>query len=81
MARLGRADQREAVQPERVHGLGMPVVFGRKTWGSQADAGSVAYVFSRYAGKRFTIEGVEFRMLSDDEITATVPNGAKVGGL
>jgi hypothetical protein len=35
---------------ERVHGLGMPVVFGRKSWGSQADAGSVAYVFSRYAG-------------------------------
>jgi co-chaperonin GroES (HSP10) len=38
-------------------------------------------LFSRYAGKRFTIEGVEFRMLSDDEITATVPSGAKVGGL
>jgi co-chaperonin GroES (HSP10) len=38
-------------------------------------------LFSRYAGKRFTIEGVEFRMLSDDEITATIPDGAKVGGL
>lgn len=38
-------------------------------------------LFSRYAGKRFTIEGTEFRMLSDDEITATLPDGAKVGGL
>jgi len=38
-------------------------------------------LFSRYAGKRFTIEGIEFRMLSDDEITATIPKGAKVGGL
>lgn len=38
-------------------------------------------LFSRYAGKRFTIEGVEFRMLADDEVTATVPTGAKVGGL
>jgi co-chaperonin GroES (HSP10) len=38
-------------------------------------------LFSRYAGKRFKIEGVEFRMLSDDEITATIPDGAKVGGL
>ena len=38
-------------------------------------------LFSRYAGKRFTIEGVEFRMLNDDEIVATIPEGAKVGGL
>ena len=38
-------------------------------------------LFSRYAGKRFKIEGVEFRMLSDDEITATIPEGASVGGL
>jgi co-chaperonin GroES (HSP10) len=38
-------------------------------------------LFSRYAGKRFKIEGIEFRMLSDDEITATIPDGAKVGGL
>jgi co-chaperonin GroES (HSP10) len=38
-------------------------------------------LFSRYAGKRFKIEGVEFRMLSDDEITATIPAGANVGGL
>lgn len=38
-------------------------------------------LFSRYAGKRFKIEGVEFRMLSDDEITATIPEGANVGGL
>lgn len=38
-------------------------------------------LFSRYAGKRFKIEGVEFRMLADDEITATIPEGAKVGGL
>lgn len=38
-------------------------------------------LFSRYAGKRFTIEGVEFRMLADDEITATIPPEAKVGGL
>ena len=38
-------------------------------------------LFSRYAGKRFKIEGVEFRMLADDEITATIPDGAKVGGL
>ena len=38
-------------------------------------------LFSRYAGKRFKIEGVEFRMLADDEITATIPVGAKVGGL
>lgn len=46
-------------------------------WCKQGDT----VLFSRYAGKRFTIEGVEFRMLSDDEITATIPNGAKVGGL
>lgn len=38
-------------------------------------------LFSRYAGKRFKIEGIEFRMLADDEITATIPMGAKVGGL
>lgn len=38
-------------------------------------------LFSRYAGKRFKIEGVEFRMLADDEITATIPDGAQVGGL
>jgi co-chaperonin GroES (HSP10) len=46
-------------------------------WCKQGDT----VLFSRYAGKRFTIEGVEFRMLSDDEITATIPDGAKVGGL
>lgn len=38
-------------------------------------------LFARYAGKRFKIEDVEFRMLADDEITATIPVGAKVGGL
>jgi co-chaperonin GroES (HSP10) len=38
-------------------------------------------LFSRYAGKRFTIEGTEFRMLADDEVIATIPEGAKVGGL
>ena len=38
-------------------------------------------LFSRYAGKRFKIDGIEFRMLADDEITATIPVGAKVGGL
>lgn len=38
-------------------------------------------LFSRYAGKRFKSAGVEFRMLNDDEITATIPAGAKVGGL
>lgn len=40
-------------------------------------------MFSRYGGKRFMIEGVEFRMLADDEITATIPPEAKaaVGGL
>lgn len=38
-------------------------------------------LFSRYAGKRFKIEDVEFRMIADDEITATIPAGAKVGGL
>lgn len=38
-------------------------------------------LFSRYAGKRFKIEGIEFRMLADDEITATIPDGAQVGGL
>ena len=38
-------------------------------------------LFSRYAGKRFKSGGVEFRMLNDDEITATIPDGAKVGGL
>lgn len=38
-------------------------------------------LFSRYAGKRFLIENVEFRMVNDDEITATIPVGAKVGGL
>ncbi len=38
-------------------------------------------LFSRYSGKRFKIEGIEFRMLADDEITATIPDGAQVGGL
>lgn len=38
-------------------------------------------LMSRYAGRRFRVEGVEFRMLSDDEVTATIPSGAKVGGL
>lgn len=38
-------------------------------------------LFSRYQGMRFKIEGVEFRMLADDQIVATVPNEAKVGGL
>lgn len=38
-------------------------------------------LFSRYAGKRFRIEGIEFRMLADDEVIATVPEGAHVGGL
>ena len=38
-------------------------------------------LFSRYAGKRFKSGGIEFRMLNDDEITATIPEGAKVGGL
>lgn len=38
-------------------------------------------LMSRYAGKRFRIENTEFRMLNDDEITATIPVGAKVGGL
>lgn len=38
-------------------------------------------LFSRYAGKRFRVEGVEFRMLADDEVIATIPVGAKVGGL
>tara|TARA_R110000868_G_scaffold83941_1_gene236924 strand:+ start:109 stop:552 length:444 start_codon:yes stop_codon:yes gene_type:complete len=38
-------------------------------------------LFSRYAGKRFTIDKVEFRMLADDEVIATIPEGAKVGGL
>lgn len=38
-------------------------------------------MFSRYGGKRFMIEGIEFRMLADDEITATIPPEANVGGL
>lgn len=38
-------------------------------------------LFSRYAGKRFRVEGVEFRMLTDDEVVATIPDGAHVGGL
>ncbi len=46
-------------------------------WCKQGDT----VLFSRYAGKRFKIEGVEFRMLADDEITATIPDGAQVGGL
>ena len=46
-------------------------------WCKQGDT----VLFSRYAGKRFKIEGIEFRMLSDDEITATIPDGAQVGGL
>jgi len=38
-------------------------------------------LFSRYAGARFAIAGVEWRMLNDDEVIATIPEGAKVGGL
>lgn len=38
-------------------------------------------LFSRYSGKRFRVEGVEFRMLADDEVIATVPDGAHVGGV
>lgn len=38
-------------------------------------------LFSRYQGMRFKIGGIEFRMLSDDAIVATVPMGAEVGGL
>lgn len=44
-------------------------------------------LFSRYAGQRFKSkdigsgEMVEYRMLNDDEITGTVPEGAEVGGL
>lgn len=44
-------------------------------------------LFSRYAGMRFKSQDaetgamVEYRMLTDDGIVATVPVGAKVGGL
>lgn len=44
-------------------------------------------LFSRYSGMRFktkdvaTGEMVEYRMLSDDNIVGTVPEGAEVGGL
>lgn len=44
-------------------------------------------LFSRYAGQRFKSKDresgamVEYRMLNDDEITGTVPDGAEVGGL
>jgi co-chaperonin GroES (HSP10) len=44
-------------------------------------------MFSRYSGMRFkskdteTGEMVEYRMLSDDQIVGTVPEGAEVGGL
>ncbi len=44
-------------------------------------------MFSRYSGMRFksldaeTGEMVEYRMLSDDQIVGTVPEGAQVGGL
>ena len=31
-------------------------------------------IFARYAGSRIKIEGVEVRMLNDDEILATVDN-------
>ena len=48
--------------------------------GPWAEVGKTV-LFSRYAGKRFKIEGIEFRMLADDEITATIPDGAQVGGL
>jgi co-chaperonin GroES (HSP10) len=44
-------------------------------------------MFSRYQGQRFKSldkvsgEMVEYRMLADDAITGTVPDGAEVGGL
>jgi co-chaperonin GroES (HSP10) len=44
-------------------------------------------MFSRYSGMRFKSkdlesgEMVEYRMLSDDQIVGTVPEGAEVGGL
>lgn len=44
-------------------------------------------MFSRYSGMRFKSldaesgEMVEYRMLSDDQIVGTVPEGAQVGGL
>lgn len=38
-------------------------------------------MFARYKGIRFRVEGVEYRVLSDDEIVATVPDGAEVSGL
>ena len=44
-------------------------------------------MFSRYSGMRFKSKDlesgdmVEYRMLSDDQIVGTVPEGAEVGGL
>lgn len=44
-------------------------------------------LFSRYSGMRFMSKDietggmVEYRMLSDDQIVGTVPDGAQVGGL
>ncbi len=54
-----------------------------KPWCKEGDT----VLFSRYAGQRFKSkdlesgEMVEYRMLTDDEITGTVPDGAHVGGL
>jgi co-chaperonin GroES (HSP10) len=62
--------------------VNVTVILPRKRFpsGSWCKIGDTV-LFSRYAGKRFKIEGIEFRMLADDEITATIPEGAKVGGL
>lgn len=38
-------------------------------------------MFSRYQGFRFRVEGIEYRILSDDQVMATVPDGAEVSGL
>jgi len=38
-------------------------------------------IFGRYAGHRFRVGGVEWRMLSDDQIVGIVPPGAKVEGI
>jgi co-chaperonin GroES (HSP10) len=38
-------------------------------------------IFGRYAGHRFRVSGVEFRLLADDAIVGTVPTGAKVEGI
>lgn len=74
-----------AVLSEAIHAgksISVTVILPRKRFpsGPWCKLGDTV-LFSRYAGKRFKIEGVEFRMLADDEITATIPEGAKVGGL